>query len=158
MRNGIVTFIALGCLCLTMSGCSGFWNYTSIGDTKQYYVVGRVVDAFEQPVEDCEIYLAQFALGFLNRPGDITPVAITDQAGNYHFTFQRKNFSDLCLLFDAEDRGYALKQIDFSNLLESQLFQYTGNNPLIVNALLKKNLSEQAKLGAENEDTSGNGP
>ena len=135
---------------LWISGCAGFGKVTDTGDPKVYYLVGRVQDSFELPVEDCQIYLTKLRPGSVSGRGLVErmPVALTDRSGNYHFAFEIGDsadsiaqFSDFWVHFDATDQGYLPRRVYLAPLLESSLFQYTGNNPLIVNVIMPHNVT-----------------
>ena len=147
-RNHITVF----CILLTVfifSGCATFPRYQRVTDgldRRQYQVVGRVLNSFQQPVVDCQIYLTKrwpsqkkCVLGEKQYvPGDKqhVPVAITDQNGDYSFIFERDDATEFYLFFDAGIQGYKVRYLDITHNFTSDFFQYTGNNPVIINAVL----------------------
>ena len=64
------------------------------------------------------------------------PVAISNESGDYSFLFELDGAIEFALYFDAREQGYKARYLDISYLLESELFQYSGNNPVIANAIL----------------------
>jgi hypothetical protein len=101
-------------------------------NNKEYIVAGRVTDSGNRPIENCKV--------FLYKSGDLEPipVGVTDVGGNYNLIFERNGALAFWLHFDARDQGYPIRYENFSHLLESNLFQYTGNNPVIVNVVIDK--------------------
>ncbi len=135
IKRGVI-FLILGIIGLT--GCayeSLMYRTANDGvDKKEYLVVGRVTDPGEQPIEKCRIFLAK------EKTGDVEaiPVGVTDVAGNYHLKFELSGVTKFWLYFDARDQGYPIRYESISHLMESSLFQYTGNNPIIVNVVINK--------------------
>jgi hypothetical protein len=119
-----------------LSGCTyESLTYRTVTDglnNKEYIVAGRVTDSGNRPIENCKV--------FLYKAGDLEPipVGVTDVGGNYNLIFQRNGALGFWLHFDARDQGYPIRYENFSHLLESNLFQYTGNNPVIVNVVIDK--------------------
>lgn len=103
-------------------------------DKKEYYVVGRVTDAGEQPIENCRVFLSKQKNGSV----EVIPAGVTDVAGNYHLVFELSGVTKFWLHFDARDQGYPVRYESISHLLESRLFQYSGNSPIIVNVVIDK--------------------
>ena len=135
-----------GCLLflvvLFAGGCTDFPRYRTVHDgpdRKVYTVTGRVLNTFQKPVVNCQIYLTRtwpsHEPNIISRSENI-PVAITNTTGDYSFVFEREGATRLQLYFDARDQGYKARYIDISALFESRLFQYTGNNPVVANAVL----------------------
>ncbi len=141
MKTNWITGCLLS-LILFVAGCTEFPRYATLHDgldRKEYTVAGRVLDSFQKPVVNCQIYLTRtwpsHDANILSRSENI-PVAITDSAGNYSFVFEPEGATRFSLYFDARDQGYRARYIDISSLFESRLFQYTGTNPVIANAVL----------------------
>ena len=127
---------------LFLSGCTGYKNATDISKRQVYSVFGRVQDSFHNPIHDCEIFLIKVKRGTQVSQGvvEMLPVAVTDISGNYHFAFELDGFSEFWIYFDAEKQDFIKRYVSLSEYLESNLFQYTGNSPVIVNALLLRKL------------------
>jgi hypothetical protein len=137
------------CVLLTVfifSGCATFPRYQRVTDgldRRQYQVLGQVVNSFQKPVVECQIYLTKRSpscvLGqkqYVVGEEQYVPVAITDQNGDYSFSFELDGASEFYLYLDAGIQGYKVRYLDITHLFTSELFQYTGNNPVIVNAVL----------------------
>jgi hypothetical protein len=127
-------FVVLAACC---AGCVEIPMYrmaTDGADKGEYLVVGRVLDSNSQPIRDCRVFLS--IDGYDVGQG---AAAVTDCTGSYHIAFelQRCGF-DYRLTFDARDQGYPIRSQSISHLLESSLFQYTGNNPVTMNVILNK--------------------
>ncbi len=140
-RNHIPVYWVLF-IVLFVGGCSTFPRYQRVTDgldRKQYQVVGRVLNSFQMPVTDCQIYLTKrwpsHKKGISGEKQHV-PVAVTSQTGDYSFMFERDDATKFALYFDARPQGYKARYLDITYLFESDLFQYTGNNPVIVNAVL----------------------
>ena len=127
---------------LVVSGCSTFPRYQRVTDgldRKQYQVAGRVLNSFQKPVTGCQIYLTK---NWPSRKKDIPgqkqhiPVAITDYNGDYSFIFELDDATKFYLYFDARVDGYQARYLDITSLFTSDIFQYSGNNPVIANAVL----------------------
>ncbi len=141
IKNHFLEYCLLFVVLLTF-GCSGFPRYQRVTDghdRKQYQVAGRVLNNFQQPVVGCQVYLTKHwpspKEGIISKKQHV-PVAITDSAGNYSFIFELDDASNFYLYFDAKVQGYKTRYIDITRLFTSELFQYTGNNPVIANAIL----------------------
>ncbi len=112
---------------------------TDSGDRKQYFVVGRVLNSFHKPVSGCQIYLSK---GTPPLQKDVPlseqhiPVAVTDAGGDYSFVFELGQATVFYLYFDAREQGYQARWIDITNMFTSHIWQYTGTNPVVVNAVL----------------------
>jgi len=142
MTKKHITVYCIFFIVLFISGCATFPRYQRVTDgldRKQYQVVGRVLNSFQLPVEDCQIYLTKRwpspKKGFLRQKQHI-PVAITDQIGDYSFIFEGDDSTEFFLYFDARVQGYKARYIDITHLFTSELFQYSGNNPVVVDAVL----------------------
>ena len=140
-KNHIPVF-CLFFIVVFISGCATFPRYQRVTDgldRKQYQVVGRVWNSFQKPVVDCQIYLTKgwpsHKEGVLGRKQHV-PVAITDQNGDYSFLFERDDSTKFYLYFDARPQGYKARYLDITHLFTSELFQYSGNNPVVANAVL----------------------
>lgn len=127
---------------LFVSGCSTFPRYQRVTDgldRKQYQVVGRVLNSFQKPVVGCQIYLTKHwpshKDGVFGEKQHL-PVAVTSESGDYSFVFERDDATGFDVYFDARDQGYKARYLNITRQFESELFQYTGNNPVIVNAIL----------------------
>jgi hypothetical protein len=123
-------------------GCTSIPRYqlvTDSGDREQYQVVGRVLSSFHKPVSECQIYLTR-RWPTLKRglPSHVQylPVAVTDTQGNYSFNFELEEATEFYLYFDARLQGYQARSIDITDLFTSHMWQYTGNNPVVANAIL----------------------
>lgn len=151
----IVILIGLnGCLYESLT----YRRVTDGIDKKEYIVVGRVRDSGNRPIENCRVFLtkqkameiehqiavnsetmtAESSLSPQKRKLEPIPVAVTDRNGNYNLIFELGGATQFWLHFDARDQGYPIRYENFSHLLESSLFQYTGNNPVIVNVIMDK--------------------
>lgn len=107
-------------------------------ERKSYLVVGRIVNNFNQPVSGCDIYLVNKNGWFWNFAlNNTSAVAVTDAGGNFSFTFEPDGGREFHLYVDARDQGYQARLVDFGYLMKSSGFQYTGNSPVIVNAVLE---------------------
>ena len=140
----IVLFLLIGSV-IYLTGCAYesvmYRTVTDGVDKKEYFVVGRVTDGGENPIENCKIFLSKQNKGSV----EVIPVGVTDGTGNYHLKFELSGMTEFWLHFDARDQGYPIRYESISHLLESSLFQYTGNNPIIVNVVMdKKPLSQPA--------------
>ncbi len=146
-RNHITVFCVL--LVFIFSGCATFPRYHRVTDgldRRQYQVVGRVLSSFQKPVVECQIYLTKrwplqkkWVSGQRqNVPGNnqYVPVAISDQNGDYSFVFELDGASKFYLYFDVGIQGYKVRYLDITHHFTSDFFQYTGNNPVIANAIL----------------------
>ncbi|RZB36052.1 MAG: hypothetical protein SRB2_02557 [Desulfobacteraceae bacterium Eth-SRB2] len=102
-------------------------------DKKEYIVVGKVTDSGNRPIENCRVFLSK-----VKPDMEPIPVGVTDRGGNYNLVFELEGATEFWLHFDARDQGYPIRYENFSHLLESSLFQYTGNNPVIVNVVIDK--------------------
>lgn len=136
----------LGCCLLVIVllafGCTSFPRYQRVTDgfdRKQYQVVGRVLNNLQRPVVNCQIYLTKRwpsqKEGVLGQKQHL-PVAMTDTNGDYSFLFELDDATEFFLYFDARGQGYKARYIDITHLFTSELFQYTGNNPVVANAIL----------------------
>ena len=103
-RNHIlVCYIIL--VLLFMSGCGTIPRYRQVNDgvdRKQYQVVGRVLNSFQKPVVDCQIYMTKnWASNKKDIPGQKqhVPVAITDYNGDYSFLFELDDATKFLSLF-----------------------------------------------------------
>lgn len=135
-------------------------NYRTVTDgvdKKEYIVVGRVTDSGNRPIANCRVFLSKQKLitesqccldnhtmrseVYVTRKAvmEPIPVTVTDHGGNYNLIFELRGSTQFWLHFDARDQGYPIRYENFSHLLESSLFQYTGNNPVIVNVIMDKN-------------------
>ena len=140
-RNHITAFCVLLTV-LLISGCTTFPRYQRVTDghdRKQYQVVGQVLNSFQKPVVDCQIYLTKRwpspKKGVSGQKQHV-PVAISDQNGDYSFVFERDDATEFYLYFDAGVQGYKVRYLDITYLFTSELFQYSGNNPVVANAVL----------------------
>jgi len=140
-RNYIPVCCAL-LIVFIVSGCATFPRYQRVTDgldRKQYQVVGRVLNSFQKPVVDCQIYLTKrwpSQKEGVSGQKQHVPVAISDQNGDYSFVFERDGATNFFLYFDAGVQGYKARYLDITYLFTSDLFQYTGNNPVVANAVL----------------------
>ncbi|MBW2368689.1 MAG: hypothetical protein JRH15_12475 [Deltaproteobacteria bacterium] len=131
----VILFSIMGMM--GMIGCAyeslRYRTVTDGVDHKEYMVLGRVTDSMEQPVGNCKVFLGR-------KKGDMDPtlVGMTDYAGNYHLKFELAGDTKFWLHFDARDQGYPIRYEYISKKLASKLFQYTGNNPVIVNVIMNK--------------------
>jgi hypothetical protein len=148
-------------LMIGLAGCfPESFNYRTVTDgldKKEYIVVGRVRDSGNRPIANCRVFLTrqkpvmepQFRTNNetmnvkvsparQNAEMEPIPVALTDHGGNYNLIFELAGATQFWLHFDARDQGYPIRYENFSHLLESSLFQYTGNNPVIVNVIIDK--------------------
>ena len=127
---------------LLISGCAttpGYQRVTDGNDRKQYQVVGRVLDSFQKPVVDCQIYMTKSWPSQKEEvPGQKqhVPVAITDYNGDYSFLFELDDATKFYLYFDARVQGYQARYLDITYMFTSELWQYSGTNPVIANAVL----------------------
>lgn len=151
MNRNHITALCVLLTVLLISGCTTFPRYQRVTDghdRNQYQVVGRVLNSFQKPVVDCQIYLTKrwpsqkkCVSGQRQRqyvPGNKqhVPVAISDQNGDYSFVFERDDATEFYLYFDAGVQGYKVRYLDITYLFTSEFFQYSGNNPVIANAVL----------------------
>jgi len=141
-KNQFFVYLVLVGVVFTFVGCTSFPRYQLITDghdRKQYQVAGRVLNNFQQPVVGCQVYLTKRwpspKEGILAKRQHI-PVAITDNAGNYSFLFEADDATEFFLYFDAKVQGYKPRYMDITHLFQSDLFQYTGTNPVITNTIL----------------------
>ncbi len=134
-------FLGLLLTTVALSGCffTDFPMYrmaTDGSDKKVYYVVGRVMDSHARPIENCRVFLTIYGLDCSKQT---IPPAITDVTGTYQIAFElRRCYYDYRLTFEAIDQGYPIRHESISHLMESPLFQYTGNNPLVMDVVLNK--------------------
>ncbi len=140
-RNHIlVCYIIL--VLLFMSGCGTIPRYRQVNDgvdRKQYQVVGRVLNSFQKPVVDCQIYMTKnWSSNKKDIPGQKqhVPVAVTDYNGDYSFLFELDDATKFYLYFDARLQGYQARYLDITHLFTSELWQYSGTNPVVANAIL----------------------
>lgn len=114
-------------------------------DKKQYVVAGKVTDSGNRPIENCGVFLSKQTPDM-----EPIPVGVTDRGGNYNLIFELEGATQFWLHFDARNQGYPIRYENISHLLESSLFQYTGNNPVIVNVVIdKKPLLQQSVNGPD---------
>lgn len=122
----------------TLAGCayeSVMYRTVNDGvDKKEYTVVGRVMNGAQQPIANCKIFLSKEKGGSV----EMIPIGATDFAGNYQLMFELSGKTQFWLHFDARDQGYPVRYESISHLLESRLFQYSGNNPIVVNVVIDK--------------------
>jgi len=127
---------------LIIGGCATSPRYQRVTDgvdRKQYQVAGRVLNSFQKPVVDCQIYLTK---SWPSQKENVAgqkqhvPVAVTDYDGNYSFMFELDDATKFYLYFDARVQGYQARYLDITYMFTSDLFQYSGNNPVIANAVL----------------------
>ena len=136
MKRGVFFLLSM---MICAAGCAYesvmYRKVTDGVDKKEYMVVGRVTNAAEEPIENCRIFISKE-----RKEGDVEviPAGTTDYAGNYHLMFELSGVSRFWLHFDARDQGYPIRFESISHLLESKLFQYSGNNPIIVNVVIDK--------------------
>lgn len=140
-RNHIFGYCILIIIVFT-SGCSTFPRYQRVTDgldRKQYHVSGRVLNSFQNSVVGCQIYLTKrwpsYKEGITGNKQHI-PVAITAQSGDYAFSFELDGATEFYIYFDARDQGYKARYVDATHHFTSELFQYSGKNPVFVNAIL----------------------
>jgi hypothetical protein len=142
MRTTIGWFIFAIIGLMGLTGCVyeslTYRTVTDGVDKKVYLVAGRVTDSCSRPIEHCRVYLSK-------NIGNMGPifVGLTDGGGNYNVSFELDGATQFWLQFDARAQGYPLRCEDFSHLLESRLFQYTGNNPVILNVIMDKTQTVQ---------------
>ena len=91
-RNYIPVYCVLFFV-IFVGGCSTIPNYQGVTDgldRKQYQVVGRVLNSFNKPVVNCQIYLTKrWPSPKKNISGEKqhVPVAISNESGDYSFLF-----------------------------------------------------------------------
>ena len=141
MNNIPWRLLGLLLIAVTLTGCyfNDFPMYrmaTDGRDKKVYFLVGRVMDSHARPIQDCRVFLSIYGL---DCTVEHIPPAVTDATGMYQFAFDLKRcYYDYELTFNAVDQGYSIRHESISHLLESTLFQYTGNNPVVMNVVLNK--------------------
>lgn len=111
---------------------------------RQYLVYGRVLDNYAQPVENCKVVLIKRNqdMSSTAKPeslGDY-PVATTGKTGDYSFLFEPLGANDIWVYFDAADKGYTPQMVELNTYLGPTFFQTPGNNPVIVNITMEKEL------------------
>jgi hypothetical protein len=108
-------------------------------DKKEYLVVGRVTDSHAIPIKGCRVSLVICGLDCTIQR---TSAVVTDADGNYQIAFELKRcYYDYRLIFDARDQGYGVREESMAHLLESTLFQYTGNNPVMMNVVMNRSIA-----------------
>lgn len=149
MKRAVASVIFLITTLVFLTSCTSFPRYQRVTDgidRKIYLVVGRVMDPFQRPVKNCAVSLTKVRSEASEPPFETIPVATTDIGGNYSFYFELSGATDFWLYFNASDQGLLSRYVYFTYLLESTMFQYTGNNPVIVNVVMLAEGTSQPHL------------
>lgn len=139
MKRALSSGIFLITTLLFLTNCTSFPRYQRVTDgidRKVYLVAGRVTDSQQRPVKNCAVFLTKVRTGASEQPFEIIPVGTTDIAGNYSFYFELSGATDFWLYFNAQDQQLLSRYVYFTYLLESTMFQYTGNNPVVVDVVM----------------------
>ncbi len=156
-RNAGWRFILSIAIWIGLAGCAyeslTYRTVTDGIDRKEYLVVGRVLDPGNRPIENCKVFLTRQIEGM-----EPIFVGTTDHGGNYSLIFELEGATQFWLHFDARDQGYPIRYENFSHLLESDLFQYTGSNPVVVNVVMyKKPMVQEPVDQADHPENQGRG-
>ena len=140
-------FIALTVL-ISLSGCSAPDSSSSrlktILDHRPYegrfLVFGRVLNEGNTGVDSCEVVLTkrQIHIGFkpTHDTKAVTPVAITNETGDYSFYFDPHGSNNLWIYFEAE--GYTPQLFEIDSLFRGPLYRRPPNNPIKVDIVLER--------------------
>lgn len=111
---------------------------------RQYLVCGRVMNNQAQPVENCRVVLIKrnqemSTCAESESLGDY-PVATTDKTGDYSFLFEPLGANDIWVYFDAADKGLTPQMVELNTYMGPTFFQTPGNNPVVVDITMEKEL------------------
>lgn len=125
-----------------------------------YTVTGRVMDTFQNPVENCKVVLIKqrvkrpWEQGFpiserpkipnvpytRNVPEIVSEgiVAFTDTTGDYIFSFEPLEANEFWLYFEAEEEGLAPRFVDITEKMGATVFEDGGNSPFFVSVVMER--------------------
>jgi len=139
MKRAVAKVVLMFAILFLLANCASFPHYRQVTDgtdRKTYLVAGRITDSFQKPIANCAIFLTRVKYSKTEQIFDTIRVATSDAAGNYSFNFELADTADFWLYFDAKDTQLEARYVYITHLFESTMFQYTGNNPVIVNIVM----------------------
>lgn len=143
MRSKSILCVSLA-FAIFLTGCASSNTAFDLLHEKNYFVYGRVLNTFQNPVEDCRIILIKRRM-FLteNQNPEVrfikaVPVAISSGAGDYSFAFEPSGSNDMWLCFDGRKHGYDIKFVGLNKVMGDSIFQYPGNNPVNISVVMTK--------------------
>lgn len=139
MKKKYIAHLIFIIIVMSLVSCVSSPKIISVFDTTYeatYLVFGRVMNMKHGPVENCKVVLIK--KDWKSTSSNDFPIAWSDKSGNYSFSFEPLGLSHFWLYFDAEEQGYASRQISITHLMGNTLFETPGNNVVNVSIVMEE--------------------
>lgn len=108
-----------------------------------YTVFGRVTNAQLQPIGGCKMTLVRRETywecdGTKIREIGRMPLPSSSASGDFSFQFEPHGSNNLCIFFDARDKGYVPRYYELSHLTGKDMFSYPGTSPVAIDIVMER--------------------